>query len=207
MDSHPCRIARTAYAVFFLAAALSAFGEELLTKEIPYPDSAVKERYAYILDEKGQEVRQGVNEEFYPDGTRKGVRNWRDGIAEGAVVYFHPNGRKSYEANYADGKKSGFATVWYPTGQKQWQTTFRGGKTHGRWREWHPDGKRKFEATYSDGALDGLATWWHDNGRVWQERTYHAGVPVKGSVKEWDRNGRQTFPPPPSTAAKIEASR
>jgi antitoxin component YwqK of YwqJK toxin-antitoxin module len=139
------------------------------------------------------------------------------------VVYYHPSGRKSYETNYVDGKKNGFATVWYPSGQKQWQTTFKGGKTHGRWREWYPDGKKKFEADYNEGRLDGRATWWHDNGRIWQERSYNSGVQVKGAVKEWDKAGRQTYPPPerpsggldsrqgppqavpPSTSSKLES--
>lgn len=206
-------------------AAEEAKGKEqgdLLTKEVKYSDGTVKERYTYVLDEKRREVREGTNEEFYPGGAKKGVRNWKNGQTEGSVVYYHPNGRKSYEANYVNGKKNGFATVWYMNGQKQWETTFKAGKTHGRWREWHLDGRKKFEATYAEGALDGLATWWHDNGRMMQERSYQAGATVKGTVKEWDRAGKQTYPPPdagtgseslqntppmvapPSTASKIE---
>lgn len=226
MDSILSRAAWTVFAVFCLAALSPTFGDEPRVKELRYPDGTVKERYTYVLGESGQELRQGLNEEWYPGGGRKGVRNWKNGQTEGAVIYYHPNGRKSYEANYTNGKKSGYATVWYMSGQKQWQTTFRNGKTNGRWREWYLDGKKKFEANYSDGVLDGLAIWWHDNGRTWQERTYHSGAPVKGSVKEWDKAGRQTFPPldgvyggavskqdtpppvaPPSTAAKIEAPR
>lgn len=211
-----------AWPVFAWLCLLSVpvFANDLKVKELKHPDGSLKERYTYTLDAKGHEVRQGVNEEFYPSGVKKGERNWKDGQTEGAVIYYHPNGRKSYETNYVNGKKNGFATVWYMNGQKQWQTTFRAGKTHGRWREWHLDGKKKFEANYNDGVLDGLATWWHETGRMWQERTYQGGVPVKGSVKEWDKSGRQTYPPPeglnedkpeaaptvapPSTAAKIE---
>lgn len=197
---------------------------ETKVKEVKYPDGNIKERYSYYLDGKGLEVRDGVNEEFYPTGGKKGVRTWKAGQTEGAVIYYHPNGRKSYETNYVNGKKNGFATVWYMNGQKQWETTFKAGKTHGRWREWHLDGRKKFEATYAEGSLDGLAIWWHDSGRMWQERSYHAGVTVKGTVKEWDRAGKQVYPPPevantetrqdaaplvapPSTASKIENSR
>ena len=226
MNSPLSRIAWTVFAVLCLAAISLSFGADAKVKELRYPDGNIKERYTYVLDEKNHEVRQGLNEEWYPGGVKKGERNWKDGLTEGAVVYFHPNGRKSYEANYSNGKKSGFATVWYMSGQKQWQTTFRNGKTNGRWREWYLDGKKKFEASYSEGMLDGLAIWWHDNGHIWQERTYQAGMPIKGTVKEWDKAGRQTFPPPdggsgatevnqdvpptvapPSTASKIEAPR
>lgn len=228
MNTSPSWAARSCLAVLCLAAVLfPAAATEPMVKELKHPDGSLKERYSYTLNEKSHEVRVGLDEEFYMGGAKKGVRTWKDGQIEGAVVYFHPNGRKSYEANYVNGKKNGFATVWYMNGQKQWQTTFKGGKTHGRWREWHLDGKKKFEGDYSEGSLDGLATWWHDNGRMWQERTYRAGVPVKGTVKEWDRAGRQTFPPPeapvgfepklsdtppplvapPSTAAKIESAR
>lgn len=167
-------------------------------KEIHAPDGSLRERYLYVLDAKGHEIRQGANEEWYPGGAKKGLRNWKDGVEEGMVVYFHPNGRKSYEANYVNGKKNGYATVWHANGQKQWQTTFKSGKTNGVWREWFHDGKKKFEATYSEGLLDGRATWWHDNGRIWQERIYQEGLPVKGTVREWDRTGKQTFPPPES---------
>ena len=205
----------------------SGFAADLQVRELKHPDGSLKERYSYTLDDKGHEVRQGLDEEFYPGGSRKGARNWKDGLIEGSVVYYHPNGRKSYETNYVNGKKNGFATVWYMNGQKQWETAFKAGKTHGRWREWYLDGRKKFEATYAEGALDGLAIWWHDNGRTWQERSYQSGVPVKGSVKEWDKSGKQTYPPPadalpvgsdiqqaappqvtpPSTAIKIENPR
>lgn len=178
-----------------LAAAISSHGFDTHPKEIRYPDGKIKERYTCYKDQGGHEIKDGLDEEFYQDGSKKGSRNFKNDLEDGPVLYYHPNGRKSYETNYSQGKKNGFSTVWYPNGQKQWQTTFRDGNTNGRWREWYQDGKKKFEADYSDGKLDGLATWWYDNGRIWQERTYDNGVPVKGTVKEWDRNGRQTFPP------------
>jgi antitoxin component YwqK of YwqJK toxin-antitoxin module len=189
-------LSRVALAASLAAAAISlSQASEPRQKEVLYPDGKIKERYFYVKDEAGREVREGLDEEFYQDGTKKGSRNWKDDLEDGPVVYFHPNGRKSYESNYTKGKKNGFSTVWYANGQKQWQTTFRDGKTNGRWREWYQDGKKKFEADYSEGKLDGMATWWYENGRIWQERTYENGVPVKGTVKEWDRNGHQTFPP------------
>lgn len=163
-------------------------------REIQFPDGKLKERYAYYLDGQ-REVRDGLDEEFYPNGSKKGEIPWQNGKEDGLVVYYYQDGRKSYEANYREGKKNGFATVWYPNGQKQWQTVFRAGLTHGVWREWYADGKKKFEANYSDGKLDGLATWWYDNGHIWQERSFQDGALVKGSVREWDRAGRQTFPP------------
>ncbi len=179
----------------FLTAALSAWSAEILQKEVHFPDGKLKEHYSYYLDDKKHEVRDGAAEEFYPTGTKKGEIVWQDGKENGLVVYYYPDGRKSYEANYKEGKKNGYATVWYPSGQKQWQTVFRTGLTHGVWREWYPDGKKKFEANYSDGKLEGLATWWHDNGRIWQERSFQAGQLLKGTVHEWDKTGKQTFPP------------
>jgi antitoxin component YwqK of YwqJK toxin-antitoxin module len=165
------------------------------TREIQFPDGKLKERFAYFVDAQNREVRDGQDEEFYPNGGKKGEIAWQNGKENGPVIYYYQDGRKSYEANYKEGKKHGYATVWYPNGQKQWQTVFREGLTHGLWREWYSDGKKKFEANYGDGKLDGLATWWYENGRMWQERSYQDGALVKGSVREWDRAGRQTFPP------------
>ena len=165
-------------------------------KEIQYPDGKLKQRFAYFTDAQGHEVRDGQDEEFYSSGAKKGVISWQNGKENGAVIYYYSDERKSYEANYKEGKKHGYATVWYPNGQKQWQTVFREGLTHGLWREWYVDGKKKFEANYADGKLDGLATWWYDNGHLWQERKYQDGSLLRGSVREWDRGGRQTFPPP-----------
>ena len=168
---------------------------EIRKKEILYTDGKVKETYSYYLDDTNHEVRNGLDEEFFNNGSKKGEIPWQDGKENGPVVYYYADGRKSYEANYKEGRKNGYATVWYQNGQKQWQTVFRAGLTHGVWREWYADGKKKFEANYSDGKLEGLATWWHDTGRLWQERSFQAGLLVKGTVREWDRAGRQTFPP------------
>lgn len=189
-------------AVFLcLALAPEAISEapparQILEKEIRHPDGRIKERYRYYLDAENREVRDGLQEEFFADGAKKGEITWRDGKENGSVLYFHPDGRKSYEANYVDGKKNGFATVWHPNGQRQWQTVFRNGLSHGVWREWHADGKKKFEANYNNGKLEGRATWWHENGRIWQERSYQAGGLRPGSVREWDKSGRQIYPPP-----------
>ncbi len=186
----------TVAALLALPTAWAAAAPEIHKKEIKFPDGKIKERYSYYLDDKKREVRDGLDEEFFNTGSKKGEILWQDGKENGAVVYYYADGRKSYEANYKEGKKNGYATVWYQTGQKQWQTVFRDGLTHGVWREWYADGKKKFEANYGDGKLDGLATWWHETGRLWQERSFQGGVLVKGTVREWDKAGRQTFPPP-----------
>jgi hypothetical protein len=204
MDSRLVRFRQPILALLCLACMAPVLAAEPVVKELRHPDGTLKERYSFLLDGEGNEVRTGLDEEFYPGGAKKGVRTWKDGRTEGGVTYWHPDGRKSYEAHYVGGKKNGFATVWYQNGQKQWQTTFKAGKTHGRWREWYPDGKRKFEADYHEGLLDGRATWWHENGRLWQERMYNAGLPVKGSVKEWDKQGRQTYPPPGDPSGNLE---
>ena len=94
----------------------------------------MKERYAYYLDDKKHEVRDGLDEEFFNNGNKKGEIPWQDGKENGLVVYYYADGRKSYEANYKEGKKNGYATVWYQNGQKQWQTVFREGLTNGVWR-------------------------------------------------------------------------
>jgi len=197
-DSVP--VPRPSAVLLLLALAIgigpAGAGPVIAKKEIPYPDGKLKERFDYFIDGQQREVRDGLDEEFYPNGSKKGEIPWRNGKEDGLVVYYYQDGRKSYEANYKEGKKNGFATVWYPNGQKQWQTVFRAGLTHGVWREWYADGKKKFEANYSDGKLDGLATWWYDNGHIWQERSFQDGALTKGSVREWDRTGRQTFPPP-----------
>jgi antitoxin component YwqK of YwqJK toxin-antitoxin module len=190
-----CLAALVCALLFQFPFSASAAGESH-KKEVKYPDGKIKERYSYYLDDKKHEVRDGLGEEFFNNGNKKGEIPWQDGKESGAVIYYYADGRKSYEANYKEGKKNGYATVWYQNGQKQWQTVFREGLTHGVWREWYADGKKKFEANYSDGKLDGLATWWHDNGRLWQERSFQAGALVKGTVREWDKAGRQTFPPP-----------
>ncbi len=186
-----------AFAVSCLAVSVHAApAGELKKKDVKFPDGKTKEHYSYFLDDKKHEVKDGLDEEFFNNGNKKGEIPWQDGKENGPVIYYYPDSRKSYEANYKEGKKNGYATVWYQNGQKQWQTVFREGLTNGVWREWYSDGKKKFEANYSDGKLDGLATWWHENGRIWQERSFQAGILVKGTVREWDKVGKQTFPPP-----------
>src|SRR5690606_41475144 len=65
-------------AVFLcLALAPAAFSEALperpgLEKEINHPDGSLKEKYGYYLDAGNREVREGLNQEFYPDGVKNG---------------------------------------------------------------------------------------------------------------------------------------
>jgi antitoxin component YwqK of YwqJK toxin-antitoxin module len=166
--------------------------------ETRYPDGRVQERYRTLRAEGGEVVRDGLAEEFYPDGKLKGTVLWKNGKQEGDAVFYHPDGRKSYATHYRQGKKWGFATVWYANGQKQWEAMYQDGLTHGVWREWYRDGKRKFTGMYSKGRLDGRATWWYPNGRLQQERDYSQGQSVPGTVKAYDSTGRQTFPAPQS---------
>jgi antitoxin component YwqK of YwqJK toxin-antitoxin module len=165
--------------------------------ETRYPSGQIQERYR-TMRLAGEVVRDGLAEEFYPDGKLKGTVFWKNGKQEGDAVFYHPDGRKSYATHYRQGKKWGFATVWYANGQKQWEAMYQDGLTHGVWREWYRDGKRKFMGMYSKGRLDGRATWWYPNGRLQQERDYSQGQSLPGSVKAYDSTGRQTFPAPQS---------
>jgi antitoxin component YwqK of YwqJK toxin-antitoxin module len=176
------------------AAIGSPLGAEPLVREKQFPDGKPQERYSYVLDAEGHEVKEGLQEEWYPSGKLKGRVPWKQGREEGAAVFYHPDGRKSYEVFYREGKKTGLATVWHSNGQRQWQAAFRDGKTHGVWREWYADGKKRFEAAYDNGVLDGRATWWHANGRIQQERKYSAGKTLPGSVRAWNETGALVFP-------------
>lgn len=164
-----------------------------------HPNGQINESYRVINLKSGESLRDGLAEEFYPDGRLKGKVPWKAGKQDGDAVFYHPDGQKSYATHYRMGKKWGFATVWYTNGQKQWEAMYQDGLTHGIWREWYRDGKRKFTAMYSKGRLDGRATWWYPNGRLQQERDYSLGESVPGTVKAYDSTGRQTFPAPPGS--------
>src|SRR5688572_18525503 len=69
MDFTLSRILQSLVLILGLAAAVCSApvaAAELLVKEIRYPDGGLKERYSFTLDVQGREVREGLNEEWYP---------------------------------------------------------------------------------------------------------------------------------------------
>ena len=63
----------------------------------------------------------------------------------------YENGQKYSEANFKDGKADGKLIWWYENGQQRGEGNYKDDKLHGKFSLWNENGQLIFETTYEDG--------------------------------------------------------
>ncbi len=145
------------------------------TKEIKYPDGAIKEKYSYYLAEGGLEIWDGKYSRWYPSGKLAEESNWNEGILHGVQTQWYENGNKKMEGNWIFGEEEGVFKKWYVNGQLAEEMAFETGRPKGQKTVWHPNGKKKSELMIVNGLEDGIENIWDDNGDVYSQRFWISG--------------------------------
>ncbi|MDF1838472.1 MAG: hypothetical protein P1V35_11440 [Planctomycetota bacterium] len=128
----------------------------------------------YWIDAEGNEIRHGVEAQFWPDGSPKAHREFNQGTPSGRwktfyqdgtlrsdhelqpgqatpMVYFHPNGQDAAKGLAVAGQRTGDWSYWFASGVLAEEGGYLKGRRHGPWRFYLKDGKLKEEALYESG--------------------------------------------------------
>jgi len=82
---------------------------------------------------KDGKMADGVSRGWWPDGTLKQERNWKNGKQNGLFIEYNEAGIKAGGGNYIDGKREGGeAPILDKNGQKKEEVTYKNGKEEGR---------------------------------------------------------------------------
>lgn len=91
---------------------------------------------------------------YFDDGTKKCVRNLKDGIENGEQIVFFPNGQIETVCIKKNGIQSGLSTIYFENGQINAQGNFGDGLRQGEWHLWSKGGT-KFIRNYINDTLHG----------------------------------------------------
>ena len=82
----------------------------------------------------------GPQVESYPDGTPRGIYNYRNGKAEGESTFFYPDGTIESVMHYQNDELNGSVQHFHPNGALKYDSTYCNGETCGEGREYDEQG-------------------------------------------------------------------
>ena len=81
----------------------------------------------YQWDYKDGKRADGESKGWWPDGSWKQIKTFKDGELNGRCVEWYGDGQKRVEALYKDGKLHGLQTWWWENGEKWKEGTYKEG--------------------------------------------------------------------------------
>jgi len=103
---------------------------------------------------------------------------------------FFPNGKVSSEVNYRNGLKNGAVKTYYEDGQLKTEITYRQNKKHGDKKIYFPNGKLRLKSSYKNDIAHGLQQAYWINGELRIEQKMAMGKPIY--YKEYSASGQLT---------------
>ena len=81
----------------------------------------------YQWDYKDGKRADGESKGWWPDGSWKQIKTFKDGELNGRYVEWYGDGQKKSEGLYKDGKQDGLWTWWWENGEKWKEGTYNDG--------------------------------------------------------------------------------
>ena len=142
-----------------------------------------------IIQPEAVEIQKLVVErEYYPNGSVKTTRLYRNGIQEGISIEFSPEGTILAAGEYRngslvgeglvleDGSRNGPWKEYYTGGSLKAEGDYNNGNKLGPWKYYHPNGKIEQTGVYNkEGKPDGTWRWYYESGQLLREETYYRG--------------------------------
>ncbi|HVZ64489.1 MAG TPA: SUMF1/EgtB/PvdO family nonheme iron enzyme [Lacunisphaera sp.] len=119
-----------------------------------YADGKKKAEWTLQADASGRMLRNGVETQWYPDGT------------------------KLYEATWRGGHKAGNETFWNPSGRVVWRRDYRADGTM-TWTQFRADGSKRRESTWHGLRCDGPARAWDAARNLVEQHEFRDGVMLR----------------------------
>lgn len=124
---------------------------------------------------------------YYPDGTVKATKQYRNGKLHGKLVRKTRDGKPKQVATYVDGNKQGAFEEYDRKGKLAKSGSVKGGKLDGDYKEFHSSGKLTKHAVYRQGELVREKDLYL-NGRTEKEVAYQGKS--KRTVKRYRDDGK-----------------
>ncbi len=125
---------------------------------------------------------------FYEDGTKKCVRNLKDGLEHGEQIVFFPDGQIETRCKKEHGVQSGLSEIYFENGELYAKGNFENGHRQGKWELRNREGT-KFIRNYQNDTLHGSTKEIRPDGSI----VY--GQYVKGQeVNQWVTKSADSTP-------------
>jgi antitoxin component YwqK of YwqJK toxin-antitoxin module len=93
---------------------------------------------------------EGQMDEYWPDGTRKYLRQFVAGKQHGLTAGYYPSGELRQRQYFDKGLQIGGDTTFYRSGKIQMVITFANGQRNGPMTRWDESGKQTMQVIYKD---------------------------------------------------------
>ncbi len=101
-----------------------------------------------------------------------------DGQLVGPMIEWYPNGNKKSIINYVNGIKENMYQYWSSNGQLIEQGYYQNGNYHSIAKRWYSNGILSSESIFVDGIQNGLTKVFSPNGHLKKEILFNSGEPV-----------------------------
>jgi antitoxin component YwqK of YwqJK toxin-antitoxin module len=89
------------------------------------------------------------------------------GKRHGKLVRWYPDGSVKEERYFKDNRRDGFHQKWYPTGVKAFEYRFKNGVYVDTLKEWYPNGQLYLLSHNKNGQPSGRQKAWRENGELY----------------------------------------
>jgi len=194
-----------------LACGADEPARKILRKEEVSPSTGkVFKTYEYYLDERGREVKHGLDTLLMEDGKKLRDLSYADGRLHGPDITYDSSGDVSRRGQWKHGRQEGTWEGVESDGTLRSVETYKHGKPIGPWRYWrkgvliredtfdaegervklaffHDDGTKRMLGTYLPRQLpdfkirkSGTWTYWDRSGKVVADGVWKEGKPFSG---------------------------
>lgn len=134
-------------------------------------------------------AREGLYEQFFPDGSRIEVASYRNDTLDGQRTLYYENGQLQYTENYDMGQFHGPYRAYYPSGQLKLEQQYFNNRLEGESRAWYENGQLKEVVQFEQNQENGPFREYYPNGQLKAEGTYLEGDNEHGELKLYDEDG------------------
>ncbi len=119
----------------------------------------------YILRDNGK-AYSGVFKEYNSEKRLISATCIKNGLLEDSTTIYYPSGTIKEIRSYRDGQKNGIWTTWNETGKKTAEASFKNGRKDGFWYVWDDNSIKRYEMYYQQGEKKGIWIIRDENGNV-----------------------------------------
>lgn len=150
-----------------------------------YPDNSVKARFNTVATKKGEVLRHGGFQRFYPSGLQNVQGKYRFNRRVGVWSWWNEEGilvrRVRYDGNFQEllfgSQFNSPETVFSnPAKRKIARGLLKHDKGHGEWRYWYDTGELKAKGRFVTGRPDGRWVMFYVDGQIKSVKEYQLGI-------------------------------